>query len=245
MAVLSTFDFISSFSVGTTPRYCISFLCFMEDFNMTLQNFIVFEGIDGAGTTTQIRLLKARTEGKRFLFTTEPTSAPTGTFLRSMLSGKIPLIPQTAAYLFAADRSEHVDGPLIIDGKDTLVTGVKTACDQGYTVVSDRYLFSSLAYQSIDCGMDLPARLNEQFALPRLLFFFDIDPAVSLTRVNRRGQTEIYEKQDFQNRTRDAYEKVLEHYQSLNTGMKIIRLDATQSPGQISDFIWKHIQANA
>ncbi len=217
----------------------------MEDFNMILQNFIVFEGIDGAGTTTQIRLLKQRTEKKRFLFTTEPTSAPTGSFLRSMLSGKIPLIPQTAAYLFAADRSEHVDGPLVIEEGSRLVTGVKKACEQNYTVVSDRYLFSSLAYQSIDCGIDLPARLNEGFALPRLLFFFDIDPKVSLARVNRRGKTEIYEKQDFLMRTKEAYEKVLERYESQKTGMTIIRLDATQSPEAISDFIWKHMSEDA
>ncbi|MBQ5499234.1 MAG: dTMP kinase, partial [Treponema sp.] len=80
---------------------------------MILQNFIVFEGIDGAGTSTQIEMLKNRPEANDFLFTAEPTSAPTGKFLRQMLKGDFPLQNESAAYLFAADRNEHVNGKLL------------------------------------------------------------------------------------------------------------------------------------
>ncbi|MDE5613421.1 MAG: dTMP kinase, partial [Treponemataceae bacterium] len=77
---------------------------------MVLQNFIVFEGIDGAGTTTQIDLLKARDDAERFFFTAEPTNEPTGRLLRTMLRGDVTVDPRTAAYLFAADRAEHLWG---------------------------------------------------------------------------------------------------------------------------------------
>ena len=83
---------------------------------MTLKNFIVFEGIDGAGTTTQIRLLREKIQNlnlkKNFFFTQEPSSSPTGIFLRSMLKGDVKCTNETAAYLFAADRNEHVKGSL-------------------------------------------------------------------------------------------------------------------------------------
>ena len=138
---------------------------------MILQNFIVFEGIDGAGTSTQIAVLKNRPDADRFFFTTEPTDGPTGKFLRSMLKGDLGLDPRTAAYLFAADRAEHLWGKSALNGS------VVKKCSEGKIVVSDRYLFSSLAYQSVTCGDQLPRMLNEPFPLPQLLFFFEIDIA--------------------------------------------------------------------
>ena len=80
---------------------------------MVLENFIVFEGIDGAGTTTQLEILKSRTP--EFLFTAEPTSSETGKFLRKMLKGEIQVTNETAAYIFAADRNEHINGNCIIE----------------------------------------------------------------------------------------------------------------------------------
>ena len=68
---------------------------------MILENFIVFEGIDGAGTTTQLNILKKKC-GSNFLFTAEPSRSPVGKFLRSMLGGNVPVTNETAAYLFAA-----------------------------------------------------------------------------------------------------------------------------------------------
>ena len=210
---------------------------------MVLENFIVLEGIDGAGTTTQLKMLKARPEAKNFLFTTEPTSYDTGKFLRQVLSGNVEVTPQTAAFLFAADRCEHVYGKLITEGDRNLVTGIEAACRDYRAVVSDRYFFSSLAYQSVGCGMTLPSLLNSTFPLPGLLFYFDIDPEVSLERVSRRGAKEIYEKQDFLIKTRSAYEEILKRYDGTQEGhgMKIVRLDATKSPAEISKIIWKNI----
>ncbi|MBO6132087.1 MAG: dTMP kinase [Treponema sp.] len=210
---------------------------------MILQNFIVFEGIDGAGTSTQIEMLKNRPEAKDFLFTAEPTSAPTGKFLRQMLKGDFPLQNESAAYLFAADRNEHVNGKLLTQG-NTLVTGIKEACQSGRKVVSDRYLFSSLAYQSINCPPEVPRLLNSLFSLPQLLFYFEISPKDSLSRLGDRNFREIYEKEDFLNRTVQEYHNVLSEYseKAKNQGMKIVLIDAKKTKEEISANIWQEIK---
>ena len=208
---------------------------------MVLQNFIVFEGIDGAGTSTQIELLKQNKEASDFLFTAEPTSAPTGKFLRQMLKGDFPLQNETAAYLFAADRNEHVNGELMQEGQ-TLITGIKKACLGGKKVVSDRYLFSSLAYQSIDCPKSVPRLLNSLFPLPALLFYFEISPSDSLKRLGQRDFREIYEKEEFLSKTVEEYHNVLKEFSDSTKEMKIVTIDALKSKEEIASRIWSEIQ---
>ena len=198
---------------------------------MILKNFIVFEGIDGAGTSTQIKILKERADASRFFFTTEPTDSETGKFLRKMLKGDVELDPRTSAFLFAADRNEH------LYGKGGTNCGVVEQANSGKIVVSDRYLFSSLTYQCVTCGDELPRKLNEDFPLPEILFFFDIDPEISLKRVLGRGATEIYEKLDFQKATAARYRKVIDEYEAMNTDMKIVRLDATLPVEKVAEII--------
>ena len=201
---------------------------------MTLKNFIVFEGIDGSGTSTQIKKLVER-DLKKFVATAEPTKKETGLFLRKMLGGDFSVDSKTAAYLFAADRCEH------IYGKD----GVIDLLNQGKIVVSDRYFFSSLAYQSVSCGNELPRLLNSQFPLPEILFYFYIDPEISLKRVEDRNEKkEIYEKIDYQKKTAALYEEVINEYSKpeLKGEMKIIKIDASKSIEEISQIIWQNVQ---
>ena len=200
---------------------------------MILEKFVVFEGIDGAGTSTQMRLLAERDSGKKIAFTAEPTERPTGKFLRQILAGKEKVSPQTAAYLFAADRAEHLWGQ----------GGIVDQTKNGLTVVSDRYLFSNLAYQGVTCGEDLPKTLNSPFPLPQLLFFFDISAQKSLERVEKRGEAkEIYENEKFLNDTAFRYRAIIDRYKKLeNSGMRIVELDATLPKEKISDLIWKEI----
>lgn len=211
---------------------------------MKLDNFIVFEGIDGAGTSTQLNRLKSDPRFSSWLFTAEPTSCPTGKYLRQMLKGDFEITNETAAYLFAADRNEHINGKLVTEGQN-LITGVREACMQGINVVSDRYLFSSLAYQSISCPPEVPRRLNEKFPLPRLLFYFDITSDISLSRIGGRGIREIYERKDFLDKTVEQYRMILEEYSSpeKNCGMEIVMIDATRSPDEIESFIKQKILA--
>lgn len=211
---------------------------------MIIKNFIVFEGIDGAGTSTQLNILKNRRDTDSFLFTAEPTGSETGLFLRRMLKGDVSVKPITAAYLFAADRNEHVNGNLLVKDNRQLVTGIREACEKGHTVVSDRYLFSSLAYQSIDCGIEIPRLLNSTFPLPEKLFFFDIEPEVSLKRITGRGFTEIYEKEDFLKKTEAAYKAVISEFEKDTASeMRIIHIDACLPKEQISSLIWREINS--
>ena len=199
---------------------------------MVLKKFIVLEGIDGAGTSTQIKRL-VQTNPDKYIATAEPTSGPTGKFLRQMLAGDFKVDERTNAYLFAADRCEHIFGK----------GGVKELCESGKTVVSDRYFFSSLAYQSVSCGLELPQLLNSPFPLPEYLFFFDINPQISLARVNAHNESkEIYENLEAQKKIAALYEKVISMYEqnpALREEMKIIRLDASKTIEEISGIILK------
>ena len=209
---------------------------------MVLQNFIVFEGIDGAGTSTQIEILRAKKEAEDFLFTSEPTSGPTGKFLRQMLKGDFPVTNESAAYLFAADRSEHIGGKLVIENQNQLVTGIAEACKSGRKVVSDRYFFSSLAYQSISCPPSVPRLLNSNFPLPALLFYFDIQAKDSLARLGNREYREIYEKEDYLNKVVKNYKEILQEYPA-SSGMKTVLIDAKKSKKEIAALIWAEISS--
>ena len=77
---------------------------------MVLQSFIVFEGLDGSGTSTQLKLLQEKLVTKNVWFTAEPTDKETGLFLRKMLKGEIKINPKTSAFMFATDRCEHLNG---------------------------------------------------------------------------------------------------------------------------------------
>jgi dTMP kinase len=211
---------------------------------MILHNFIVLEGIDGAGTSTQLDIIRNKPGTERFLFTAEPTTYETGRFIRRMLSGEIEVSNETAAYLFAADRNEHVNGRLRTTGDRNLITGIREATKSGMTVICDRYLFSSLAYQSINCSPDVPRMLNSLFPLPSLLVYLDINPDDALKRIEGRGEREIYEKKDFLEKTVAQYRLILNEYSGeKGKGMKILVLDATKTKEEINAAIMREIKA--
>lgn len=195
---------------------------------MVLKNFIVFEGIDGSGTSTQIKKLEEFFPQK-IIATAEPTKNETGKFLRKMLSGEFSVDEKTASYLFAADRCEH------LYGKNGIIENLKN----DKIVVSDRYFFSSLAYQSVTCGKELPKLLNSPFPLPEYLFYFEINPEISLNRVNSRGEKkEIYENLEIQKKTANLYDEIISEYENDKSHkMRIIRLDASKSIEEISQKI--------
>jgi dTMP kinase len=199
---------------------------------MILKNFIVLEGLDGAGTTTQADLLYTRcqTQNRPALLTREPTERAAGMLVRKILRGDAAVLPHTMARLFAADRNEH------IDARD----GIRETAEKGVLVICDRYLFSSLAYQSVDCGWDFVRSLNEGFPLPEFLVFLDIQPQEGEKRLKARGEREIYEYEAFQTRAAAGYRRVLEEY--AQSGIKILRLDATEEPRAIHEKIWSLIK---
>lgn len=195
---------------------------------MILKNFIVFEGIDGAGTTTQIKKLAESFPPESIFTTSEPTGNEIGKFIRRMLKGDFSADGKTAAYLFAADRCEHIYG----------AGGIEEAVKSGKLVISDRYIFSSLAYQSIFCGTELPNFLNSPFPLPELLFYFKIDAETAISRVAKRGgQIEIYEKLDLQKKIAERFDEIIDEYKSRSPEMRIITINAKDTPDNISNII--------
>ena len=206
---------------------------------MVLKNLIVFEGIDGSGTTTQLELLKAKCPA--ITATAEPTASAMGQFLRRMLSAEVELSKQTAAYLFAADRCEHLFGKLCYH-EGRLVTGVAEACGKGSLVVSDRYLFSSLAYQGEATIRDLTARLNEPFPLPEVLVYFAISPEAALERVASRGsKREIYETLSTLKEVSRRYDEVLADYTLTPKadGMSVVKVDAALPVQDVAAAVWQ------
>ena len=204
---------------------------------MVLHNLIVFEGCDGAGTTTQRRLLCERLSAFSWngqkaavLETAEPTDGPIGLLLRSVLRGEAGLHEQSRAYLFAADRAEHIFGK----------EGVAAHCRRGGIAVCDRYTLSSLVYQGIECGDELPARLNESFPAPELLFFLDIEPEVALGRVAARGEREIYEYLDFQVKARAGYKRLLPG--CARAGSRVVVIDGGAPQEEIAARVWREVE---
>ena len=197
-----------------------------------LRNFVVLEGIDGSGTTTQLDMIEKRclSEKLRYWTTCEPTVEPSGKLIRSVLSGKYPVKPGTLARFFVADRYEHIYG----------VEGIKSHLRNGELVVSDRYLFSSLAYQSVDCGFDEVFALNRAFPLPELLVYLEIPAEIGDARASQRDSREIFEYEDFQKRALGCYEEAFDRY--ADNGIRFLRIDGTEPRETVFENIWSCIE---
>ncbi|MDR0582930.1 MAG: dTMP kinase [Treponema sp.] len=199
----------------------------------TIRNFVVFEGGDGSGTTTQLSLLERRFRGNAmglvFHPTCEPTDGPVGALIRSVLEKKIALHPLALARLFAADRAEHLYGP----------GGIIERSGRGELVVSDRYVLSSLVYQGIECGDELPRTLNAPFPAPELLLFFDLDPQTACERLKNRPALELYEHLEFQQKVREKYLSLIGEYQK--SGGRVEIIDASKSQEEAAAEVWRVI----
>ncbi len=200
---------------------------------MVIRNFIVFEGGDGSGTSTQLKLLERKLaetpHAPPYSIGFEPTDGPIGLLIRSALCGKTKLRPETVARLFAADRGEHLYA----------ADGVVERAGRGELVVSDRYVPSSLVYQGLSCGSDLPGKLNEDYPRPELILYFDVDPREAIRRIGGRETKDEFETLDFQLRVRECYAQVLADYAA--SGTRIAKIDASRSVEEVSRDIWREV----
>ena len=193
---------------------------------------IVFEGIDGAGKTTQIRRLQERleAEGRRVECTAEPTDGTTGRMLRAALGGTETRTPCEMAALFTLDRIYHNVCPK---------TGIRALLEEGVDVLCDRYYYSSLAYQGSQTDADWVKRMNldcPEIERPALCVFLDLTPDESLERI-RRGRTsqEIYENHDTLEAVRRCFYDV---FSSLGEQEHIVIVNAARSVEEIADEIY-------
>ena len=168
--------------------------------------FIVFEGIDGAGKTTQIERLaaKLRAEGRKVTVTAEPTVSVSGGLLRDALGGLQKRTACEMAAMFVLDRVFHNVNP----------DGIQAMIEAGYDVISDRYYYSSMAYQGSQTNAEWVRDMNlrcPEIRCPDLCVFLDLSPEESLARIGRdRTHTEIYEKKEILEAVRRQFFRVFE-----------------------------------
>ena len=158
--------------------------------------FIVFEGIDGSGKSTHIRLLSRdlRQQGYDVLETSEPSRGRIGMFIRKYVERRVRRLPtEVEALLFAADRFEH------------LKKIIEPALEEGRIVVSDRYLHSSLAYQGAEgTSLEWIREVNSFAPKPNLCILLDVGPETGLGRMRRSRRT-VFEVFTFQQKVRNLY----------------------------------------
>jgi len=198
--------------------------------------FLVFEGIDGSGKTTQIQKIHQRLveQGRNAVATCEPTDGPVGSLIRKMLAGSVETDQLTIASLFAADRTDHLLNR---------ANGVKAMVDEGQVVLCDRYYFSSYAYHAQYMEMDWVIQanaLNARILKPTATLFIDVDPDICLERILlNRDSLDMYEKIDILKRVRDNYFLAFER---LKDQEKVIIINGNDSPARVEELIWKEIQ---
>lgn len=202
----------------------------------TRGRFFALEGIDGSGKSTQLRLLAQRLEqaGHPCLTTCEPTGRPMGKLLRQVLTGQVRCDNRVVAPLFVADRLDH-----LLNEEN----GLCQAVERGLTVLSDRYYFSSYAYQSVDLPLEWVIEANRPCAellRPTATLFIDVEPELALERIaqNREG-TELFETMERLTRTREQYFRAFE---ALKGEERVIILPGNQSVEAIAQAIWEQVE---
>jgi len=182
--------------------------------------FICVEGLDGCGKTTQAKLLVVRLREKGYdaIYTAEPSRGKIGMFIKEYcLHGRKRVCSVVEALLFAADRFEHVEEEVV------------PALNEGKLVVSDRYVYSSLAYQGA-AGLDLKwvEKINEHAISPNLAVLIDVVPETVIQRL--KPKKSVMENLETQRKVREVYMKFVEK-------KELIKIDGSNSKQEVADDI--------
>ena len=199
--------------------------------------FVVLEGIDGSGTTTQVARLADRLRAMRVMVrsTREPSDGPVGNLVRQVLTGRV-VVPggrspgwSTMALLFAADRMDHVESEIL------------PFIASGGVMVSDRYDASSLAYQSVSSGIEAKdavewiRSLNRNVRRPDITIVLDLPPELAAERrVNRGDAAQLYEQSEMQRELAAFYKDLSKHLPR----DRIAIIDATGTIEDVHARVW-------
>lgn len=193
--------------------------------------FIVLEGIDKAGKSTQAELLKTYlvNQGNSAIISSEPTDGIIGKLIREAMQSQIIAIKNKAkfdeqmAYLFAADRHYHLYND--VDGVYKLIQ------QDNSHVIATRYYFSSLAY---NCNnqeeFDFVYGLNKRFPNPDLVIYLDIPLEIALSRLNNAAYQEVYETQEKLKQVKENYRKIFQDYRG-----NLLKIDGTNTKNSIHE----------
>lgn len=161
--------------------------------------FIVFEGLDGSGQSTQVKFLAEylRAHGREVVLGKEPTTeSAAGREIIEVLTHKKQMSPKELQELFVMDRKAHLENAIL------------PALAEGKVFIEDRYVMSTLAFGSIACDPDWLRGLNKDFQWPDATIILKVRPEVSLERISGRGKpAELFEKQDKLEKVAAAYDR--------------------------------------
>ena len=194
--------------------------------------FIAFEGIDGSGKSVQVKLLAEQLEkaGHKVYSTFEPTDSRIGSIIKDIFTHKMEADHRVIAGLFVADRLHH------LLNKEN---GILKKLEEGYTVITDRYYFSSYAYQGTHMPLDWVIGANSLSAdllRPDLNIYIDVSPDISITRINSgRSSTELYETRENLQQVRDKY---MEAFEKLRSEEAVFITNGNRPAELIAKDIW-------
>jgi dTMP kinase len=197
--------------------------------------FIAFEGIDGSGKSTQVKLLSDSLEkaGHKIYTTFEPTDSPIGKMIRDIFNHRLEADHRTIAGLFVADRLDHLLNKS---------NGILKKMEDGFTVITDRYYFSSYAYHGAHMPLDWVIEANSLSAdllRPDINIFIDISPEISLKRISdSRSSMELFETLDNLRQVKDKYYEAIG---KLKDKERVFITDGNRPPEAIFSDIWKEI----
>lgn len=194
---------------------------------------IVFEGIDGAGKTTQVELLKQKLKALGFdvVAFKEPTNSKHSTIFKNMaLHDNLYFRdPQKESNFFIEDRK--------IDVKKNITPSLK----KGKIVVMDRYYYSNMAYQgALGLNPEIIKEENEKIApIPDVVFILDISPEIGIRRIieKRGGKTNNYERDDYLKKVRSIFSNMTEY-----TNVKLINGDSNRTAKDVEDDIFNEVE---
>ncbi len=190
--------------------------------------FIALEGLDGSGKSTQVKLLADYLENKghKVYTTFEPTDSPIGTIIRKIFNHKMDGDHKTIAALFLADRLDHILNK---------TNGLLKKMEEGFTVITDRYYFSSYAYHGTHMSMDWVIEANSlcaELLQPDINVYIDISPETGMKRLNKgRSSIELYETNENLTRVKEKY---LEAFDQLKNKENIFITDGNRPPDLIA-----------
>jgi len=195
--------------------------------------FIAVEGIDGSGKSTTIKELSRYllSRGNDVLLTAEPTDMPSGKLIREVLAKKDEeshLTHEMLALMFAADRLNHL--------RERIWPALKAK----RTVVTDRYFFSSVAYQSVNVSYEWVKGVNRFATMPDIVVFIDVSIDKALERLSIfRQNTELYETREYLEQIKANYETVISDF---SEHVKVVRLNGNLKMDEIYSDIEKKFE---
>ena len=164
---------------------------------------IAIEGLDGSGLSTQSNLLRdfLIKKGYQVILTKEQTDNAIGGLIKSILKKEFAVSPLGLQLLFAADRAHH------------LASEIEPALKQNKIVISDRYIFSSLAFGSPEVDLEFLKQINSKFRKPDITFIIDTKPETCLERIKKtRFHLELHEEKEKLEQTRKNYLSLKDYF---------------------------------